>query len=87
MKLPLSWLKDYVEIDLPVEELAHRLTLAGLEVEEIHYAGLPLPGISAGPGVLRHETKSSGIGSDPGKIVVGASMELMQHPIGDRLEL
>ncbi len=33
MKIPLSWLKDYVDITLPVEQLAERLTLAGLEVE------------------------------------------------------
>ena len=41
MKLPLSWLKDYVDIDLPVTDLAERMTLAGLEVETIEYVGLP----------------------------------------------
>lgn len=87
MKLPISWLKDYVEIDLPVEELAHRLTLAGLEVEEIHYAGLPLPGSSAGSGALRHETKISGIGWEPDKIVVAAILEVLPHPNADRLVL
>jgi len=35
MKVPLSWLKDYVDITLPVGELAERLTLAGLEVGSI----------------------------------------------------
>ena len=35
MKIPLSWLKDYVDITLSVEELAERLTLAGLEVAAI----------------------------------------------------
>ncbi|MBN1935119.1 MAG: phenylalanine--tRNA ligase subunit beta [Anaerolineae bacterium] len=39
MKIPLSWLKDYVDIDVPVKELATRLTLAGLEVETIEYIG------------------------------------------------
>jgi len=44
MKVPVSWLKDFVEIsDLSVEEIARRLTLAGLEVEEIHYVGWPMP--------------------------------------------
>ena len=43
MKVPISWLKDFVDIDLSIEELAHRLTLAGLEVEEIQYIGLPKP--------------------------------------------
>ncbi len=39
MKVPLSWLKDFVEITMPVEELAERLTLAGLEVETIEHIG------------------------------------------------
>jgi len=39
MKVPLKWLKEYVEIDVPVEELAHRITLAGLEVAEIERIG------------------------------------------------
>ena len=43
MKVPISWLKDYVDIEISIPELAHRLTLAGLEVEEIRYVGLPLP--------------------------------------------
>ena len=44
MKIPLSWLKDFIDLDgLSVEEIARRLTLAGLEVEEIHYVGLPMP--------------------------------------------
>ncbi|MGC8875226.1 MAG: phenylalanine--tRNA ligase subunit beta, partial [Chloroflexia bacterium] len=39
MKIPLKWLQEYVELDLPVAELAHRLTLAGLEVTEIERIG------------------------------------------------
>ena len=39
MKVPLSWLRDYVDVDLPVEELAHRLTMAGVEAGEIHRIG------------------------------------------------
>ena len=35
MKVPLSWLKDFVEIALPAEEIARRLTFAGLEVESL----------------------------------------------------
>ena len=35
MKVPLSWLKEYVEIRVQVEELAHRLTMAGTEVAEV----------------------------------------------------
>ncbi|MGI6208924.1 MAG: phenylalanine--tRNA ligase subunit beta [Anaerolineae bacterium] len=39
MRAPLSWLREYVDIDLPVEELAERITLAGLEVKAIDRVG------------------------------------------------
>ncbi len=39
MKVPLSWLKDYVDITMSPEELAYTLTMAGLEVEAIEYIG------------------------------------------------
>ena len=35
MLVSLKWLKDYVDIELTAEELAHELTMAGLEVDEI----------------------------------------------------
>ncbi|MCL5037882.1 MAG: phenylalanine--tRNA ligase subunit beta [Chloroflexi bacterium] len=35
MLVPVSWLKDYVEFDLPTDELAERLTARGVMVEEI----------------------------------------------------
>ena len=39
MKIPLSWLKEYVDIVVPVDELAHLLTMAGTEVAEITAIG------------------------------------------------
>src|ERR1051326_207928 len=39
MKVPLSWLKDYVDITMSPEDLAHILTMAGLEVEAIERIG------------------------------------------------
>ncbi len=39
MKVPLDWLKDYVDITVTLDELAERLTLAGLEVETIERIG------------------------------------------------
>lgn len=39
MKLSLNWLKEYVDIDVSPEELAHMLTMAGLEVEELEHLG------------------------------------------------
>ena len=35
MIVSLKWLREYVNADLPVEDLTHRLTMAGLEVEGV----------------------------------------------------
>ena len=39
MKLPLSWLKEFVTIDVELNELCDRLTIAGLEVENSEQLG------------------------------------------------
>jgi phenylalanyl-tRNA synthetase beta chain len=39
MKVPFRWLKEYVDIDVSPEELARRMTMAGLEAEKIEYIG------------------------------------------------
>jgi phenylalanyl-tRNA synthetase beta chain len=39
MRVPLSWLRDFVEIVLPVNELVQRLTMAGLEVGDVEQIG------------------------------------------------
>jgi phenylalanyl-tRNA synthetase beta chain len=39
MKIPLSWLRNYVEIGSNVTDLAHSLTMAGLEVGSIDHIG------------------------------------------------
>jgi phenylalanyl-tRNA synthetase beta chain len=39
MRVPVSWLRELVELDVQVPELAHRLTMAGLEVEAIEVVG------------------------------------------------
>ena len=90
MKLPISWLKDYVNIDgLSVEEIAKKLTLAGLEVEEIQYVGLPMTD-HAEQGMhssALHEFKTSGIAWDRDKIIVAEIREVNPHPNADRLTL
>ena len=39
MKVLLSWLKEYVDIDVTPKELEEKLFSAGLEVEEVVYLG------------------------------------------------
>jgi len=83
MKLPLSWLKDFVDIEgLSVEDVAKHLTLAGLEVEEIHYVGWKMPEEFA-----RREFKTTGIEWEQDKIVVAEIREVKPHPNADKLVL
>ena len=85
MKVPISWLKDYIDLNgMTVEEIARKLTLAGLEVEEIKYVGLPMPSYQNGE---KHEFKTSGISWDRDKIVVAEIREVNPHPNADRLTL
>ncbi len=42
MKVPLSWLRDYVNLAVPAPQLIERLTLAGLEVASVRFLGLPV---------------------------------------------
>jgi len=85
MKLPISWLKDFIDLDgLSIEEIARKLTLAGLEVDEILYAGLPMPTYGEGE---KHEFKTNGIAWDKEKIVVAEIREVKAHPNADKLTL
>lgn len=40
-----NWLKDYIEFDITPEDLADRLTMAGLEVESVTYPGKGLENV------------------------------------------
>lgn len=81
MKIPLSWLKDYVDITLDLEKLAKTLTMAGLEVDGIQLIGLPMPEGD------KHEFKYSGLSWNREKIVVAEITEVLPHPNADRLVL
>ncbi len=48
MLVSLKWLSDYVPLTLPVEELAERLTLAGVKVEHISALGDAWDGVFVG---------------------------------------
>ena len=89
MKLPITWIKDFVDITIPLPQLARLLTMAGLEVEGIHYVGLALPEEK----VELHRSGEllgvsvSGLEWDPQKIVTASVLEVMPHPNADRLVL
>lgn len=81
MKAPLSWLKEFVDIDISIAALAHLLTMAGMEVEELTIIGMPMPA----PGSV--DAHLSGLEWDREKIVVASISEVMPHPNADRLVL
>lgn len=39
MRVPISWLKEYVDLNVSTTELVQRLTLAGLEIATVHQVG------------------------------------------------
>ncbi len=39
MRVSLKWLRDYLDVTQPAEEIARRLTMAGIEVDGIHHLG------------------------------------------------
>lgn len=79
MKAPLSWIKEFVEIDLPLPELTHLITMAGMEVEEVKIIGLPLP--------EKMDAKVIGFDWDRDLIVAASISEVLPHPNADRLTL
>jgi phenylalanyl-tRNA synthetase beta chain len=56
MRISLGWLKKHVSIKIPVEDLARRLTMAGLEVESVENPLTKYDGFVVGQvvGVKRH---------------------------------
>jgi len=84
MKVPLSWLKDFVEVTISVEDLARKLTAAGLEVEGLRYVGGPKPDKKSGE---KREFKTEGLSWDREKLIVAEIDEVRPHPNADRLVL
>ena len=48
MKVSFNWLKEFLALGMPVEKLAHALTMGGLEVEEITPVASAFSGIVVG---------------------------------------
>src|SRR5262245_54057369 len=83
MRVPLSWLGEYVEVTLEPEALAERLTLLGMEVKAIERIGSAWTKVVVGelldvgphPGSSRLSLTrvTVGAGSPPLSIVCGAT--------------
>jgi phenylalanyl-tRNA synthetase beta chain len=72
MKIPLSWLNDYVDVkDIPIKDLRSRLDLAGLEIEAIEAIGYP----------------EAELPWDPDKVLTAEVLAVRPHPDADRLVL
>lgn len=48
MRVPFSWLKDYVEIEISASQLAEKLTAVGVPVENIEYISPDVSGVTVG---------------------------------------
>ena len=71
MRVPISWLKEFVDIPIPLTDLAERLTFAGLEVASVETLGLP----------------GSALPWDRERMLVGCILDVTPHPNADRLVL
>src|SRR5436189_657223 len=81
MKVPLSWLREYVDLTLPAGALARRLTLAGLELSGFRSYGLPVP-----EGV-RVAAEDAGPVWARDKVVTAQVLSVEKHPNADKLKL
>ncbi len=80
MNIVLSWLKDHIDLDLSIVEIATLFNNLGLEVEHIQVVGLTIPEDKGGFAI-------DGLPWDKEKIVVAEIREVMPHPNADRLVL
>lgn len=81
MKIPLSWLKEFVNLDgLEVEEIARNITLSGSEISSIETTGGDIPGVIIGKVLTVHKHPDAdklsvckvNVGDDVLSIVCGA---------------
>ncbi|MDB5313035.1 MAG: pheT [Gemmataceae bacterium] len=81
MLVPLSWLRDYVDLPADPAALVDRLTIAGLEA-----AGVRVFGVDPPPGV-RVKPEDAGLVWERDKVVLARVLEITRHPDADKLKL
>ena len=80
MKVPLKWLREFVDVNLPPKEVADRLTMAGTEAKGIQVIGGTWDNIVVGqiaavnphPNADRLRLPTVDIGTEPQTVVCGA---------------
>ena len=80
MKVSVKWLKDYVDITLPPQELAEKLTMAGLEAGDIQTIGAGWENVFIGeviriekhPNADRLQLATVNLGQEQSTVVCGA---------------
>jgi len=82
MKIPISWLKDYVNIPCDTQTLADKMTATGTKVEAIEHRGAEISGVVIGKilSITQHPNADKLVitqvdigGEEPVQIVTGAT--------------
>ena len=90
MNIPLSWLKEYVDLDVGVDVLCEKMTMLGLEIEGVKSLGDEIQGLVVGqiisaephPDADRLQVCRTDVGGEePLQIVCGAT----NFKVGDRV--
>ena len=80
MKIPINWLSDYVDVNYDPQLIAHRLTMAGLEVSGVDDKATSMNGVYVGyvesisehPNADRLKVCGVDVGDEVLEIVCGA---------------
>ena len=85
MKVPIKWLKEYIDITIPLKELAERLTMAGTEVSILSLGCESWEGVVIGcieavephPNADRLRLVTVGIAVEKNTVVCGHAQEYL----------
>ena len=90
MKIPLNWLREYIDLEVGVDELCDKMTMLGLEIESVERPGEEIQKVVVGeilsiephPDADKLVVCKTSIGADePAQIVCGAS----NMKVGDKV--